>query len=216
MTRRLTTDPITMPDLPTRVPKPRKGSTAWKNRKTLGWMGESDSDLYADLRRYREQEWRETAAAYEAGPGDFANAWHYLNAHPIFYRFQTWGATDGLPRQHERHLISEQGLDRVEVYPIRVDPRTGRRHRKARHNTTTRLFFEFGPVAWADTSDVNFHDHLLDGSATTYEKAIVKVARRVHRAYGNDRRNVPATPEPFKPAPIDAVATKKKPRRKKH
>ena len=186
---------IDYPILPTKDP----GLTRGRNSKAFTddgiWLG-ADKHLYAEVQVHREDEWRRTVLAYECRPDDFYNAYQYLNLHPIFYRFGVWKVDEKTAHKvadhHERHLINDQGLDQVHLIVVRVDPRTNRISDDPALNTATRIWFETGPVEWTSPTGTPCLDTRLMGGAKTYEKAIIRLARRVHRIFGNDRKVIEA------------------------
>jgi len=75
----------------------------------------------------------------------------------------------------------------ADILVVRVCPATERIEDDEQQNTATRVWFEIGKHSWPP-DDGTWHDWLLDGGAETYEGAIIKAARAVWEAYGNDRR----------------------------
>lgn len=136
---------------------------------------------YADIQAMREDRWRQLVLAYEEKPGDFWVAWHWLNEHPLFYRFTK--------ELHEKWLLENRGvLDGcIEVTPAKVNPETLRRSEDPTKNTKLEFWVEVFTVgSWgADTTDV--HDYECDTGGDTYEQAIVKVAEKIYQHHGNDR-----------------------------
>jgi hypothetical protein len=182
--------PIDYPELPTRDRSLRGGRKKSMFSKGGVYLG-GDKYLYADVQQIREDEWRSTVLAYERRSNDFYNAYQYVNLHPIFYSFAPFptGPEDKhpVPVQHERHLIHDQGIDRITILVVRVNPATRRIEDDPALNTATRVWFETGAVDWTGDTRVRIHDTRFDGGAKTYESAIIKVARAIHAHYGNGR-----------------------------
>jgi hypothetical protein len=195
--------PIELPDIPWRMTRGEKK----RHRKLSDQLGVSfkdSSQLYRDLRGYRTQEWADTVHVFEANPRSFYNAWHYLNNHPVFWTFGE--PRDGeIPEVHERNLQHEHGMtfgNGLEVTVHRVDPKTDSTSEDPARNTRTEVWYELSLTHWPTHPHYphHIHDYEGDGGAKTYEKAIVKAARRVHELYGNDRRILDAQLED-KPEP---------------
>lgn len=183
--------------------------------------------MYPVLQRARERSWGELVSAYEFEPEDFYNAYHWVNAHPIFYRWRLPAAygdldEDGLPVlvqpeivYHERHLEHDEGVSQLDIGVLKVDPATGRVEMRTAtdgedegkeipdelRNTKTEIWYEVGPWLWPrdapehqrgdlPLAGIGQHDWQLDGSADTYEQAIIDVARKLHDRYGNDRTQI--------------------------
>jgi hypothetical protein len=174
--------PIRLPKLATVVPGDKRSSR-----------------LYYDLRLYLETGWHETVRAYEANPGSFYNAWHYLNEHPVYWKLERYGAgqadLDALPLRHLKWLLHDYGFGSggISMAVARVAP-DGRTSGDPALNTRTEVWLETGEFAWSAVSEhhvepgTHYHNYKLDCGGGTYEEAVVKMARNVHRFYGNDRR----------------------------
>lgn len=133
--------------------------------------------LYELRQKHRTEEWAETVAAYEADPRRFARAWHYLNCHPIYYRFQS--ACGGPDEDgQERHLTDDAGL--YELY-FRVSEFCAERCPASNCDHPTR------DICWAETGPGQSHDYRLDVYGATYEECILQLAHLVWVHYGNDR-----------------------------
>jgi len=173
--------PARLPKLETRAPG-----------KTM--LGGSRSRLYYDLRLYLEQDWEATARAFEANPGSFVSAWRYLDGHPIYWRLLA--SDDKLPAWHMAHLEHGYGFSNggIWVSVTRVNPATGSISEDPALNTRTEVWLETGEWSWAVdekrhiSCETHYHNYKLDCGGTTYEEAVVEMARNVHRFYGNDRR----------------------------
>jgi hypothetical protein len=163
--------------------------------------------------------WAALAAAYEASPGDAYAAWHYLDSHPAFWEFGQQSAAEVLldrrPRNHVSLLEYEYAFQRgaVEIIPRKVNPATGYPDEQADLNTRLEWGYEFGPMNLLPRNDGSgpahgdwrndgsgpahgdwHHDWPLDGTAATYEQAVIDVALKVWTHYGNDRVIVDAVP----------------------
>lgn len=152
--------------------------------------------LYADVWRYRQEEWADTARTYEANPRSFHNAWHYLNNHPIYWRLKRWAIGDGVPLFHARHLDDGGAFNDGSVWShvARVNPETGSIHEDKALNTRTEVWLETGEWSWPDPGheddwqESHYHNPGLDRGAASFEEAVVRMAHKVWKAYGNDRR----------------------------
>lgn len=189
--------PIELPDIPCGMTGKEKKRHR-KLGKQFGMTWRDSSQLYRDLQGYREDAWRETVRAFEANPGSFSNAWHYLNNHPVFWTFGD--VRDGKhPEVRERNLQHEYGMTfgcGIEVTVNRVDPKTRRISDDPALNTRTEVWYEVALTHWPTDPHypIRIHDYECDGGAKTYEKAIVKAARKIHQRYGNDRQILDAEP----------------------
>jgi len=150
--------------------------------------------LYEDLQRYREEEWWKRVKAFEANPDSVYNAYWYVALHPMFYSFHPWKnhRKDGVPAVHERHLDHESGWKYARITPHMVNPKDRRISDDEHLNTKIEWWYEFGPTLWDNDygRGCSGMDHKLMGGARTYDEAIVKVAKAIHRGYGNDRKQV--------------------------
>lgn len=148
------------------------------------------SRLYRDLWRATRDNWYDTARTYEANPGSVYNAWRYLNDHPIFWKLTRWPTDEdrGLPREHARYLIDDQGMDLVEIGPHRVNPDDRRVSEDKALNTRLEWWAESGEWGWSDDPVNRYHNYKLDCGGATYEEAVIAMARKVWKHYGNDRR----------------------------
>jgi hypothetical protein len=129
--------------------------------------------------------WLDAVAGYEAAPGDFCNAWHYLDRHPVFWVFCP--APEGLPRNHRGRLRHWGGVARcVRVAAVKADPATGWIELDPARDTATWVWMEASPASMPGPGGGS-HDWDLDTQAPTYELAVVGLARAVWGMYGNDR-----------------------------
>lgn len=142
---------------------------------------QEEKTTWAQIQAIREDAWRSRVLAYEEDPEDFWVAWHWLNQHPLFYRF-----TKGL---HERYILDDRGIldGCVEVVPAKVNPETNRVSEDLTKNTKLEFWVEvFTAGSWgADCTTV--HDFECDTGGDTYELAIVAVAKEIYKRHGNDR-----------------------------
>jgi hypothetical protein len=181
---------IDLPSIPWKMDKDEK---RWHRKFNEEYLGAPKPTLlHLQLQEAREDAWRATVLAFEANPGDFYNAWKYLANHPVFWTFGP--LRDGKPPLvHERTLQHEYGMTfepGIEISVHRVDPKTGRASDDDALNTRTGVWWELSLTHWPTHANypVRIHDYAGDGGAKTYEKAVVKAAKRVHDLYGNDRR----------------------------
>lgn len=146
--------------------------------------------LHARVWGYKQEEWKETATAYEAEPDSFYRSWHYLDGHPVYWRFYP---REGLPANNAVGLQAEYGFgsDAISVFVTRVCNECGMRHKEPERNTKTEIRLETGKWELFLRGDmkqhVHFHDTELDCGGDTYEEAVIKLARLVWERYGNDR-----------------------------
>jgi hypothetical protein len=190
MTRKpLETKTIVLPEIPWKMTKEEKR----RHRdlvKRIGLTVRDSSLLHKRLQEHRESEWRDTVHAFEANPGSFYNAWHYLNNHPVFWTFG-WVRDGRIPEVHERELQHEYGFpEGIEISVTRVDPKIRSISQDPALNTRLEVWYELSVTPWPTDEHYPTRIHAVqgDGGARTYEKAIIKAARKVHEMYGNDRR----------------------------
>jgi hypothetical protein len=191
--------PIDLPDIPTKMSKKDKKRHR-KLNKQIGFKGLGASRMYRRIQEDREDAWIKTVRIFEATPDSFYNAWQYLNRHPAFWLFVHHPGAPA-PEVHEMNLETEFGMpDGIQVSVVRVDPATNEISDDPALNTRVRIWYELSTTSWP--TDGNFphryHTWRVDGGAATYEKAIVKGAKKVHTLYGNDRRILDGenTPQP--------------------
>lgn len=149
------------------------------------------------------ENWQEAVAAYEANPQDVHAAYWYLDAHPAFWGFKRWSAGhEDYPDNHVSFLEHESAWLRamIEISPHKVCPETGKIEDDPARNTKIEWWYEFGPYdllprdEHGSSIQSHWHDYLLDGGADTYEEAVLEIAAKVHKFYGNDRQIID-TPE---------------------
>lgn len=142
---------------------------------------EREKTRWFDIQAMREDRWRQLVLAYEEKPEDFWVAWHWLNEHPLFYRF-----TMGL---HEKGLLENRGIldGCIEVTPAKVNPETGERSEDPTKNTKLEFWVEVFTVGSWGADCTNVHDYECDTGGDTYELAIVAVAKEIYQRHGNDR-----------------------------
>jgi len=188
----LETKPINLPEVATFS---NEGAPEWVKGLDFMETDEEWRNLYIDLQKHRGEYWEETVRAFEQNPGDFYNAYHYLDSHPAFYYFHQLGKLTAEERIHERHL-EHDGLvtESLHVMVVKVNPETERREEDEELNTKTVIWVEMGKRGWPKhptddphTWDHRWHDIDLDCGGDTYEQAIITAAIYLHHAYGNDR-----------------------------
>jgi hypothetical protein len=151
--------------------------------------------LYQSVQTHRIEYWERTARAFEANPGSFYNAWHYLDSHPVFWKFRGDGDMPHPQRIHERHLMHDQRLmDSVTIDVVKVNPATNSYDDNEELNTKTQVWIEMGKWGWPGTDtgdpqgrDAHWHDTELDCGADDFQSAIITAAIYLHAAMGNDR-----------------------------
>lgn len=100
----------------------------------------------------------------------FYKAWNYLENHCIF---------------KDKNGISRfQNCIDIEV--VKVNPQTNSISEDESLNTKTRVWLESGP--YLDSIKTNAHAYELDCGAKTFEKAIIKLARKVKKCFGDDEK----------------------------
>jgi hypothetical protein len=180
-----------LPEIPAKMRK-RKGKD--KDDIVAQMMGDQEHLLYRDLQGYREDAWRKHVLAFEANPDSVYNAYWYVATHPMFYSFKPWSGRkkEQVPAIHERHLVHEQGWDYVRITPHLVNPANNKISDDPSLNTKVEFWYEFGPTLFRENrgQGVSGMDHKCMGGAKTYDRAIIKVAKAIHKAYGNDRKQV--------------------------
>lgn len=154
------------------------------------------SELHARVRAHHDDQFRQTAAAYDNDPTDFVTAWTYLMNHPVFHR-PLYGCPSGATAAD---LPSEQ----LGTVPDHVDDCDGLRGvwmHVARDAGQAAVCLEHGPHLWPHdvpsaerrnfpADGMSSHDIDLDVCAASYEDAIVHLAANVRGKYGHDRSNV--------------------------
>ena len=182
-----------LPVIPAKAKRSRRQRREDRKSGLAAIFGDDKDDLYERLQEYREDGWRKTLLAFEANPDSPYNAYYYVANHPMFYSFKPWkNAQDGVPAVHERHLDHESGWTYVHIDPHMVNPVDNKISDDPHLNTKLEWWYEFGPTLFHENmgAGVSGHDHHCDGGADTYDEAIIKVAKAIHEAYGNDRKQV--------------------------
>lgn len=175
------------PDIPCNEPK---------RHQSFSLMLDVFPNLYERLQEDREGDWWKTVKAFEANPNSVYNAYYYIANHPMFYYWHVWRnhVEEGVAAVHERHLIHDQGWESVHIDPHMIDPNTGKISDDEHLNTKVEWWYEYGPTLYqhmdGDSPGIRGHDWKRDGGADTYDEAIIKVAKSIHRYYGNDRVKV--------------------------
>lgn len=162
----------------------------------------SDEELKASF----EKAWKKIVKNYHKDPKNILFAWDYLEEHPIFQGHHSvkWGD----------HQMDSRFLSQLWIAYVKVNPKTRSIDRDESKNTQIEVWLESGPVyrrtdkgkkaarahegIWGpnglNSNDnetcANVHDYRLDCGGKTFEQAIIKHAKLVHKHYGNDRRKV--------------------------
>ncbi len=144
--------------------------------------------------------WDETSRAYEVNPDSFHDSWHYLNDHPMFWKFTEHRNSDK-PKNHVSMLERDCGFgsNSIDVMVVLVDG-TGTINEDDSLNTQTEVWLETGKWnLFADDHEhssvhCHWHDIELDCGGPTYEAAVITLARLVWEKYGNDRLIADAPP----------------------
>ncbi len=78
---------------------------------------------------------------------------------------------------------------------MQVNPKNETIENKESKNTVTRVWYETGQFDLLPRNyepgfrgQHQWHDWKIDGGASTVEEAVIQLARKIHRKYGNDRR----------------------------
>lgn len=123
------------------------------------------------------EEWDATVLAYETDPGNFYNAWYYLDEHPVFWQRMV---SMKLPPSHVSAIHHNGGVSRgLDVSPYK-NVETGE----------IQMMFEVITTDWDDQEHA-WHDWFLDDAASSYELMIVDAARKVWDYFGNDMSRRP-------------------------
>jgi len=141
-----------------------------------------------------KEAWTETVARYEASPGDVHAAYWYVDGHPAFWQFSQ-PANEEYPVNHISRLEAEGALVHLlrdgalrqgwpEIIPFRDEKGIA-------------WGYEFGyrdllpnDPSYPGPEFDTYHDYEFDGSASTYEEAVIEIAKKIWANYGNDRRVV--------------------------
>lgn len=144
--------------------------------------GMTRRELYRRVQVGREDRWRQLVLAYEEDLTDFYSAWRWLNEHPIFYRCTR--------EFHERGLTANRGIldGCVEVTPVKVNPVNLKRSEDPTKNTLLQFWVEvFARSLKPEECTISTHDYECDTGGSSYEEAIVAVAKEIYERHGNDR-----------------------------
>ena len=135
--------------------------------------------------------WESVVLRYEENPDDVHAAWWYVDGHPAFWAFDQSPRKAALPPDHVSRLENEGALSHLsrdgamrkgwpEIIPLKDENGTCWRYEFGKRDL---LPDELGiHQAWHDTE--------LDGSAPSYELAVISMAWKIWTHYGNDRRIV--------------------------
>jgi len=178
---------VDLPDIPTKLTKEEREKSRIPELERI--LGKKGSKLrYLRLQQDRESEWYEIVERFETNQSLY-NAYRYIENHPVFWRFHEVG--DWITF-HERCLYHESGIrEGIEFTVVRVDPATQSASLDPALNTQVQVWFEFSlSHDWKTPDAIRLHDYKLDSGAATYEEALIKAAKRLHRRYGNDRRKL--------------------------
>lgn len=153
------------------------------------------ANVCANAWHHCKEAWTEIVEDYEANPDDFYNAWHYLDNHPIYWKFDQSMKTNW-PPNHFHRLEHSRGIPRcVDFMVVQVCPETMEIEDDSSKNTLTRVWYETGQFdilpreyEFGMIMQHHWHDYKLDGGAATIEEAVIALARKIWRKYGNDRR----------------------------
>jgi hypothetical protein len=167
------------------------------------WTAEERQRNHEHLAALRAEQWAAVVAGYIARPDDVQAAWRYLLEHPIFW---SWV----LPAHFEdadASEIDEAAWARIEARSW-LDDSDGLADMHVELSSSdgaTTVAFEHGPVLWPldvppghraglRVGGTRSHDPGLDVAEPTWEQAIVALAAKVRRAYGDDRSRVAEAP----------------------
>lgn len=98
----------------------------------------------------------------------FYKAWHYLENHPIFKD------SKGVSRFKEC----------IDIEVVKVNPENNTIDEDELLNTKTKIWLECGPYK----ENFKTHSWDLDCGASTFEKAIIKLAKKVKKEFGNNEK----------------------------
>lgn len=175
---------IRMPEVPWRIPKKIRKERSEEGPEFLKGF-RRDARTYKDIQDSRASHWAELVERFEANP-DFYNAYHWLNHHPLFWTFHQG---DGrLPVVHEKHLVNHFGMpEALDIDVVRFDPETMAVSDDPARNTELRVTWELDAIGTLGET-IRTHVYKLDGGAPTYEEAVIRAAKKIHKKYGNDRQ----------------------------
>jgi hypothetical protein len=151
------------------------------------------------LAGWRAEQWLAVVAGYVGKPDDVQAAWRYLLEHPIFW---SW-ALPAHVADADASEIDEAAWARIEADSW-LDDSDGLAEMHVAVSSSddgTMVSLEHGPVLWAldvppghraglRVGGTPSHDPRLDVAEPTWERAIVALAAKVRRAYGDDRSRV--------------------------
>lgn len=189
--------PISLPMIPCENNEPEPDWHQLLHRHCDDTSAHDWESLYQSIQEHRIESWEKTARTFEATPGDFYNAWNYLDSHPVFWRFHGEGQRPTAERIHERYLMHDRRLmDSITIDAVKVNPNNHRVADDRELNTLTQVWIEMGKWGWPGTEtgdphnrDAHWHDPDLDCGGDTVEQAIITAAIHLHTAYGNDRQH---------------------------
>lgn len=144
----------------------------------------------------RAEQWAATVAGYAARPDDVASAFRYLVTHPIFW---SW-LLPGHLADTDASSIDEAAWVRIEAESWLSDS-DGLTSMDIDVDGSGVVTLEHGPALWPldvpaehrlgmRAEGTPSHDPGLDVVEPTWERAIVALAAKVRRAYGDDRARV--------------------------
>ena len=125
-----------------------------------------------------QAQWEEQVRLYEARPDGFWESWHYLDGHPMSWRFESRG--DGSrPVNHVTFLVSDGAMQRDVIVGVMASRERG-----------TEIWLETGEHSLfpGEHGHESWHDWELDVAEATYEEAVIALAKNVWVKYGNDRQ----------------------------
>lgn len=97
---------------------------------------------------------------------DFFQAFHYLKEHPAF---------------------KEYFVESLDIAVVKVDPKTKRIEDEQSRNTETAVWLETGPVYEGKHREpIYTHDPDIDCGGSTFEEAIIRLAKNVARYYDHE------------------------------
>jgi hypothetical protein len=150
------------------------GSNRADNGSVRVLLGYSHKQEIKSMKR-RYKAFLQTAKEYKKNPKDFYTAYTFLSEHPIF-----WHRTVENPN----HWVTDNGLDSMWTFVTKTKTKKGK--------LKTVVLLEHGPYLDTEaegkqyTNVIPCHDIRLDTVASSYEKAIIKLAARVHKSYKKD------------------------------
>jgi hypothetical protein len=139
---------------------------------------EGDAEVnHALVESYYWKDWAKAIRAYCQSPRDPYHSYWFLWHHPATQRFF-------------RGVRLSAFSECLDIHYVKVDPNTHRIEDKKSRNTKTEVWLEWGPWIDKDDSTPNIpddgmasHDYRCDVGARTFDKAIVKLAKKVWKNY---------------------------------